>query len=180
MRRIYSSDAVTRDDEDQFTPGERDDLQKPQAMRTVPGNFLSRLLVPNAVRYRAISVGVETPRERYPEGATIPFTVTMKNTMPFPVEIPTLSPILWNWDVDGVPEGSKVPLHDPPDETRAFRFDRGERKQFSQRWDQVFRISDAEWEPVGPGEYTIGAGLNVESPESKDLYDQTTIHIDPD
>jgi len=180
MRRIYESRAVTRDDEDQFTPGEREDDPKPQAMRSVPGNLLSRLLVPNAVRYRAVSVDVSTPRERFPEGATIPFTVTMKNTMPFPVEIPTRSPILWNWAVDGVTEAAHVPLHDPPEETRGFRFDRGERKRFRQRWDQLFQVSETEWEDAGPGEYSIGAGLNVDSAERKGLYDETTVRVTGD
>lgn len=180
MRRIYESQAVERDDEDQFTPGEREEVHGPQAMRTVPGNFLSRLLVPNAVRYRAISVDVSTPREEFPEGSTIPFRVTMKNTMPFPVEIPVLSPILWSWEVDGVTEASHVSLHDPPAEIRGFRFDRGERKQFRQRWDQLFQVSDSEWEAADTGEHTIAAGVNVEDPNGKGLYAETTVRITPE
>lgn len=178
MRRIYESGALRRDD-DQFSPNDRDSAGRLQAMRSVNGTALSRRLVPNWLRCRAISIEVSTPRTEYPVGEAVPFRVTMDNSMPFPITFRTLSPLPWTWNVDGVPEASHVSLRDPPDDSGEFRFARGERKRFTKRWEQMFRVSDSEWEPVGFGEYTIGAGLNVETPSEKGLYGETTVRVVP-
>jgi len=179
MRRIYESNAVHRDDEDPHAPGERDDV-RPQAFRSIDAGAWSRRLVPNRLRYRAISVDVSTPREEYAAGTRIPFAVTMKNAFPFPVTVATRSRILWQWDVDGAVEASRVDVHDPPEGSVGFEFDRGERKQFRKTWDGLFRVSDSEWEEAAPGEYTIGAGLNVDDAAGKGLYDATTVRILPE
>jgi hypothetical protein len=101
----------------------------------------------------------------------------MKNTLPFPIVLSTESPVLWNWDVDGVVEASQVPLQDPPDEQGTITFDRGERKQVRRHWQQMFRVSESEWKPAEPGEYTIGAGLNVDRAAERGVYDETTIQL---
>ncbi|WP_306056769.1 hypothetical protein [Natronococcus wangiae] len=180
MRRIYESGALHRDDDEPFSPREREESFTPQAMRSIDSTGLSRLVVPNRVRHRAISIEVSTPQSTYPAGAAVPFQVAMRNAMPFPITIATESPILWTWEVDGVAEASHVPLHDPPYERGGFRFDRGERKRFRKRWQQNFRVADDEWESAEPGTYTIGAGLNVENAAEKGLYDETTVTIEPD
>lgn len=180
MRRIYESNAVHRDDEDPFSPGELDRSGTPQAMRSVSGTTLSRYLVPDWLRYRAVSLDVSTPRAEYPAGADVPFAVTMTNAMPFPITITTSSPLLWTWHVDGVEEASRVSLRNPPDEAGELRFDRGERKRFSRRWTQQFRVSETEWEPAGPGEYTIGAELNVDDPAGRGVSAETTVRVVPE
>jgi hypothetical protein len=180
MRRIYESGAIRRDDDEPFAPREREQSATPQAVRSINSTAWSRRLVPNGVRYRAISIDVETPQSTYPVGAAVPFRVTMKNAMPFPITIATESPILWTWAVDGLTDASHVPLHDPPDERGGFRFDRGERKRFGKRWEQRFRVDDDEWEAAEPGTYTISAALNVDDPAAKGLYDETTVTIEPD
>lgn len=179
MRRIYESGALRRDD-DRFTPSERDSPDRPQAMRSVNGTALSRRLVPDWVRRRAISVEVSTPRAEFSLGEPVPFRVTMGNSMPFPIVFRTNSPLPWTWEVDGVSEASHVSLRDPPEESGEFRFGRGERKRFTKRWEQMFRVSESEWEPVGLGEYTIGAGFNVENASKKGLYDETTVRVVPE
>ena len=179
MRRSYESEAIRRANDDQFAPNERDTDDRPQAMRWINSTALSRQLVPHWLRHRAVSVAVATPREEYPTGTAVPFRVTLRNAMPFPITLRTNSPLPWTWAVDGVREASHVSLCDPPEESGAFRFDRGERKQFTKRWPQMFRTSESEWEPVGPGEYTISAGLNVENPTEKGLYGETTVRIVP-
>ncbi|KYH25896.1 hypothetical protein HAPAU_25740 [Halalkalicoccus paucihalophilus] len=178
MRRIYESEALHRDD-DRFTPAERrgDELQ---AMRSVDGTALSRRLVPDWLRHRAISVEVSTPKTAYTPHESIPFRVTMTNSIPFPITFRTRSPLLWTWYVDGVAEASRVSLRDPPDEPGEFRFARGERKRFVKRWEQAFRVSKREWESAGTGEFTIGAGLNVENASEKGLTDETTVRIVPE
>lgn len=180
MRRIYESGALHRDDDEPFSPNERDVSEQPQSFRSIDSTRLSRLLVPMWLRCRSIGIDVSTPRSEFAVGEPVPFTVTMKNAMPFPISIPTRSPLLWTWNVDGATEASRVPLRDPPDEPGRFRFDRGERKRFRKRWSGMFRVSDSEWEPVEPGEYTIGAGLNVEDPADKDLYAETTVRVVPE
>lgn len=179
MRRIYESSAVHRDDDDAFSPGEKDEKRRPQAMRTVPSTFLSRLLIPHRIRYWSITVKISTPEDQYTVDEHVPFLVTMKNAMPFPITIPVRSPVPWFWSVDGHREASHVQLRNPPDERRGFRFDRGERKQFFRHWQGMFRISPSEWESATPGDYTLGVALNVENARGKGLYDETTVEIVP-
>ncbi len=176
MRRIYESNALRRED-GPFTPGEQEESSRPKRNGDSDASRFSRLFVPDRLAELSISVSVSTDRETYPVGVPIPFTVTMKNAMPFSVSIPTASPVLWNWSVDGVTEASRVALRDPPEEPDVFGFARGERKQFQKRWPQAFRVSDREWEYVSPGTYTIGAEVNVADPVGSGLYDETTIEI---
>ncbi|ADJ15787.1 hypothetical protein [Halalkalicoccus jeotgali] len=175
MRRIYESDALQRD-EGGFTPSERRHTD-PQAMRSVDGTALSRLLVPDWLRHRAISITVATPRTEYARGEAVPFRVTMRNTMPFPITLRTRSPRVWTWSVDGARDATRVSVRDPPAESGEFRFARGERKRFEKRWEQAFRVSKTEWERADPGEVTIGAGLNVEHATAKGLYDEVTVRL---
>lgn len=178
MRRLFEFGGQ-RGDVDPFTAG-KDESEKPQAMRSVDGGLLSRWLVPQWLRRKAISVDISTPEAEYAVGSRIPFRVTMKNELPIPIAVPTLSPVLWTWHVDGHTEASHVPLRDPPDETGRFGFQRGERKQFSGRWTSMFRVSDSEWEPAGPGEYTIGAGINVDDQTESSVYDETAVRLHPE
>lgn len=177
MRRIYESGALHRDDDDGFSPNERRSENRLQAMRWVNATALSRRLIPDWLRSRAVSIDISTPRTEFPLGEPVPFRVTMANSMPFPITFRTVSPILWTWHVDGLDEASRVPLRDPPNKTGEFRFDRGERKRFRKRWPQTFRTSKTEWEPVEPGEYTIGAGINVANSSKRGLSTETTVRI---
>ena len=176
MRRIYESRALHRDDDEHHAPGERDDYE-PQAMRSVNGSAWSRRLVPNALRYRAISLTIETPGTDFHPDEPVPFRVTMKNSLPVPVTIATRSPVLWTWHVDGIEEAAHVPLQEPPDETGGLHFSRGETKQFTRRWRQSFKVSESEWEPADPGEYTLGAAVNVADADEKGLTAETTVRL---
>lgn len=177
MRRIYESDALHRDDDEAHAPTERPRETPVQALRSVPAASLSDLLVPAGLRHRFVSVAVSTPRDEYAVGEPVRFTVTIRNRLPVPVSLPTASPVLWEWSVDGDVEASRVSLRDPPDEPGAFAFDRGERKEFRRRWDQLFRVSDAEWEPAGPGAYAVGAAVNVADADAKGLAAETTVRV---
>ncbi|ELY59639.1 hypothetical protein [Natronolimnohabitans innermongolicus] len=179
MRRIYESDALHRDD-DPHTPNEKDTSRRVQAVRWVNSTLLSRLLLPTGIAYRAVSVDISTPNDEFAPGESVPFVVTMKNSLPTPVTIPTESLVLWTWTVDGVPEASHVPLRDPPDERGAFVFDRGERKQFHKRWDQRFKVGNDEWEAADPGTYTLGAEFNVPAADEKGLSSETIVEIRSD
>lgn len=176
MRRIYESRAGDRD-EGPSSPSERHPSGWLRAMRSIAETPLGRRLVPSRLRRRAVSVDVTTPRAEYALGTAVPFRVTMRNAMPFPVTLRTTSPILWTWSVDGVTGASHVPLSDPPDRSGEFRFARGERKRFTKRWEQSFRVSESEWEPVEPGEYTIGARINVADPVGRGLYDEESVRV---
>lgn len=178
MRRIYESGAVDRDDRNPYQPNERDATTTPQAMRTVPAETLSRHLVPHRLRSWGISVDVSTPKDTYEVGNAIPFVVTLKNVLPFPIAIPTNSPLVWNWHVDGFAEASQVTLETPPDRDATFSFARGERKRFHKRWDQMFRIGKHEWEPAAPDQYTISACIDVDNPKKRDLHAETTVRIE--
>lgn len=177
MRRIYESDAVTRD-EDSFTPAERDDPRDGRGLsRWLPNLGVIDALAPRSLRNRAISVSVSTPAEEFPAGTAIPFAVTMENRLPVSVSIPTRSPLFWTWHVDGVAEASHVPLREDPAEPGSFGFGRSERKRIDRRWYQRFKTSEREWERAEPGTYTIGAGLNVPEARERGVYDETTVRI---
>lgn len=178
MRRIYESNAISRDD-DHFTPSERSSASEPQAARTINGSAWSKRLVPHRLRRRAVSVRVSTPVTTVAPETPIPFTVTMKNALPIPITIRTRSPIRWTWSVDDAPEASRTTRREPPDRPGELHFDRGERRQFRRRWPQRFKVSDREWEPADPGEYTISAAINVDDPDRWGLSDETTIRIEP-
>lgn len=181
-RRIYDSEALRRDEDDPGSPSPREERRqnyRPHPLLHVPVGAISDYLLPMWARCRSISVNVSTYKNEYPIGSTVPFTVTMKNTMPFRVSIPTQSPIRWNWDIDGHIEGSEVQQYDPPDRMEKLTFDRGERKVMEQRWNGLFKVSDTEWEDPLPGEHSIGAGINVADPEGSGLYDETTIELVP-
>ncbi|MEF8826112.1 MAG: hypothetical protein V5A34_04945 [Halapricum sp.] len=177
MRRIYDSEALYRDDDEPGAPSERRRQSRPQAIRWINSRSWSQRLVPNWLRYRAISISIETPRSEYAVGDHVPFEVRMKNAMPFPITIATQSPLLWFWDVDGVREAVRADTRDPPSNARQFTFSRGERKSFRKRWDGMFQVTDDEWEQADPGEYTIGARLNIADAPAKGLETETTIQL---
>lgn len=180
MRRIYESEALERDDSEPFSPRERDRDAQPRAIRWINTGAITRRIVPDWLRSRSISVSLSVPKTEFTVGERVPFLVTMKNAMPFAVTIATRSPVLWNWSVDGHEEASHVPTNHAPEEHRAFDFGRGERKQFRKTWNGMFRVSESEWERPAPGEYRLGAGLNVDDAAEKGLYDEQTIRLVPE
>lgn len=177
MRRIYESSALDRDDDVPFKPTERSTSAEPQAARTVPARWLSRTLLPEWLCRRAISVRVSSPATTYERSEPIPFTVELTNALPLPVVVSTRSPRPWYWHVDGARDASHV-AETLPDDPGELAFDRGERKTFRRHWRQSFRISETEWEPASPGEYTIGASLDVEDPTGIGLSGKTTVKIE--
>ena len=177
MRRIYDSSALRRDDEP-FTPSPRDtDEYTPQAMRSVPSTTVSRYLFPSRVHNWAVSVSVSTPREVFAPEESVPIEITMRNRLPIPVTITTVSPLRWTWAVDEHREAAHIQLRDPPAEETSFTFSRGERKRFLRHWNQLFQVSERDWELADPGTHTIGAGINVDDPQAAGLWDETSIEI---
>ena len=177
MRRIYESDALDRDDDDPFSPGEREDRARPTAMRSLPAERLSRYLLPHRLRCRAVDVSVSTPQDAYPRGEPVPFLVEMHNALPFPVSLRTRSPLLWSWSVDGHREADRT-AEEPGGEERRLAFQRGERKRFRRRWNGLFRVSETEWEEPRRGEYTLSAAINVDGGARSAVTDATTVRIE--
>ena len=176
MRRIYESDALSRDEDDPFQPNEREQSTAPAASRTLPAKTLSRLLIPNWLLYRGLSVSVATPRSVYETDDVIPISVTIENPFPFPVSVTAESSLLWRWAIDGVEGASYTDGTDETD-SRVFGFGRGETKRFTRRWRQMFQVTETEWEPADSGEHTITAALNVSAPDDRGVRDETTIQI---
>lgn len=175
MRRIYESDALSRDDEESFVPGERE--MEPQSFRWLDSAAWSDRLLPQGIARRAVSLRLEVPRTEFAQGERVPFAVTMKNRLPVPVTVETRSPVLWDWSVDGHTEASHVLRRDPPERVGRFQFGRGERKRFRKEWSGLFRISEREWEDAATGEHTIAARINVADAGTVGLADETTVRI---
>ena len=170
-------DGVDRSDDDPFRPNEPTERHRPRAARTLPAATLTRWLLPARLRGWAVSVSVHTPATAYEGGEPVPVAIEIRNPLPVPVSVRTRSPVPWTWHVDGHRDASEVPEPLPESEGR-FTLDRGERRRFTRRWQQQFRVSKTEWRPADRGEHTIGAGLAVEDPETKGLYDETTVRIE--
>jgi hypothetical protein len=177
MRRIYESDALDRDDDDPFSPTERDERVRPTAVRSLPVERLSRALLPHRVRCRAVTVSVSTPRDSYERGEPVPFLVELHNTAPFPVSLRTRSPLLWSWYVDGHREAELSP-EEPTDDGGRLTFTRGERKRFSRTWNGLYRVTPTEWEEPDRGEYTLSVAINVADSVRSAVTDTTTLRIE--
>lgn len=180
MRRIYESSALRRDDSDPFSPAEQSRRNdRPRSWRWIPSSWISRNLIPHWLRYRVVSVSIEVPDVEYPAKTQVPFTFRVRNGAPFPVTFTTETPLFWTWEVDGLPEGSEVPLAGTADDPGEFTIDRGKQLRIDRRWNGMIRVSESEWEWAEPGEYTIRARLNVPDAEKKGLTAETTVTITP-
>ncbi|MWV40949.1 hypothetical protein [Natrialba sp. INN-245] len=172
MRRIYDSRALERSEDDPFVPNAADE----SGSRTVDWAAFSHAFVPTAMRTRAISVTVSTDRDRYAPGDGVEIAVEFRNPLPVPIRLRTDSPNVWRWAVDGHDAASTIP-RGVPERPSTFSFARGERKRFNRRWPQRLQIDDGEWETVGPGTYTIEAGVTRDDAADRGLTDRTTIEI---
>lgn len=175
MRRIYDSDALSRDDDDPFSPSESDDRSR----RAIDWSAASHAFLPIRLRDLAVTVDLETNADEYVADEPVHWRVTFRNRLPFPVRLVTESPELWRWSVDGKPEGSEIPSGPVPDRRSAINFSRSERKLFERRWQPQIRISENEWEPIGPGEHTLRVELNVENADDRGLVSEETFTILP-
>jgi hypothetical protein len=174
MRRIYDSGALHRDKDDPFTPAAADDSRSRSAF---DWERVSHAFMPRSVRRRAVSVSVETDRDVYETEDRVTFRVGMENKLPFPVTLKTRSPLLWSWDVDGLEKASRVTEADPPDRQSLLTFERSERKEFERTWLLSIRDTEREWIPVGPGEYTLSAWINVAPADREGLVGETTVTV---
>lgn len=146
-------------------------------------NYLTNALskfVPNRLARRAVSVSVETPRERYRPGEPVEIVVEFHNRLPLPVAVPTAERRLWEWRVDGMVEATDEPRY-VDRSPNAFAFRGGERKRVVQRWNGHFRRAEGvdglpAFEPAAPGEHTISVALATG--EGDGPADSTTITIE--
>lgn len=173
MRRIYESEALSRDDDNPFVPGEEGEGRQ---YRSINWENASHALVPRWVRPWAIDVSIETNRERYAPDEPVGFRVEFRNRLPIPISLSTRTPVRWTWAMDGIEEASHV-QQPVPDEGATFRFDRAERKRFSRQWSQRFRMSKSEWALAEPGEHTVSVQVNTDRGAER-LSDSATFVIE--
>ncbi|WP_122088806.1 hypothetical protein [Halalkalicoccus subterraneus] len=138
-------------------------------------------LVPNWLARRAVSVSVDTRKDRYPRGDPVEIIVEFRNRLPVPVTVPTVERRLWSWCVDGVLEASEEPRYVDRSPS-AFPFRGGERKRIVHRWNGHFRREKrvdglAVSEPAAPGEHTISVSLATAHGDGKPG-DSTTILVE--
>lgn len=171
MRRIYESNALSRDDDDPFSPRDDDDEK-----RSINPVAASHALLPKAVRRRAVDVSVTTDRDEYAPGEPVALRATFRNRLPIPVSIPVSSPVPWHWAVDGRVSAQLTPP-DEPDGGSLFTFARSERKVFTRTWPQSWRVDDRHWDPVDAGEYEITVSINTAIGGERLLTDATRVTI---
>lgn len=173
MRRRGEPGAADSDRRDPFDPSGDDE---PPTRRLIDWEAVSHAFVPMAIRDRAIAVRIETGTRTYDLGEPVDLTITFRNRLPIPIRLRTDSPRRWTWAVDGCIEASRYqpPL---PDRPATVVFARNERKRFRRRWSQRIRLTETEWEPVEPGNYTLTVQLSVPNAEHRGLVDTTDIEI---
>ena len=132
--------------------------------------------MPMRMRDKAVSVGVRTTYDEYQVGEKVEVQILMVNTWPFPITLKTRSSVGWTWAVDGVEEASHLES-ELDDREGLLQFQRGERKRFYRDWYQSFKVSEREWEPVSPGEYTISVAVDVPNARKRGLCEETTVKI---
>ena len=174
MRRIYDSGALEYDDEDPHAPKRRGDGDP--GPRTIDWDAASHALLPQRLRRWAVDVDVETDRDVYGVDEPVNFEVRLVNRIPFPVSIPTASPVRWTWSIDGLDEASHVVDH--PERADLLRFGRRERKVFRRNWPQRFRLSACEWEGAERGDHTLAVRVNAPDAAGKGLAAETSFRIE--
>lgn len=150
--------------------------ERPDRVRTLDLGALGHALLPERLRTRAITVSIDTDRDRYGAGEPVILEVTLENRLPLPVRLRTDSPVGWHWRVDDYPEGSAV-SGPASDRTGVISFVRGECKRFRRRWPQRIRVDDREWEPVGPGSYTLEARVDRPDADARGLVARTSVQV---
>ena len=126
--------------------------------------------VPQAVARRALSVDVETDRERYAPGDPVVVTVTVRNRLPVPVAVTTPRRRLWGWSVDGELDASDERVHES-DTPGIFAFRATERKVLRHRWCGRFKRTRGDrtrWVDPAPGVHEVRAFVAVTDPRPSD------------
>lgn len=173
--RSRSSPSSTRSAADEPTGGDSD------RSRYTTATFLAAL-VPAAVRRRAIGVSVETDRTVYERGDPVGITVTFRNRLPVPVEVPTPRQRRWGWTVDGELEATDERRY-VRDRPSSFAFRGGERKRVSVTWNGRFertagRPADHHESVVpDPGDHEIRAFVATHADRYRPS-DSTTIRLE--
>lgn len=133
-------------------------------------NILTRGLsgfVPKAVANRAVTITVETNRDQYEVGDPVEIVVTLRNRIPFPIEIVTTGRRIWGWRVDGLLEASDETLYEPS-ESRGFSMQARETKRIDFEWDGQFKRegTPTRWEPAKRGTHEIQVFLASDPPKT--------------
>lgn len=133
-------------------------------------NYLSDALgrvVPERVARRAVTLDVETDQAEYARGESVAITVRMRNRLPIPVELETVTRRPWGWRVDGVLEASTEQRY-VRTEPAVVRFRAGETKTTTVTWNGRFRRPTDEGLDrsvlAEPGDHTVSAFLPVDDP----------------
>lgn len=140
-------------------------------------NILTRgfeRLVPRAVARRAVTITVETDRQRYEVGEPVGVTVRISNRIPFPIEVATTGRRVWGWRVDGLLDASDEKIHESA-EPRRFSMQARETNRIQFEWDGRFKRqgSPTRWEQATRGEHEIEAFLATDPVKS----DSVTVEL---
>jgi hypothetical protein len=134
-------------------------------------------LVPQRLAKWAVTVSVETDRDRYAPGETVEITIEFHNRLPVPVTVETPTPRLWEWRVDGERAGRADRPYEPSG-AGTLRFRGGESKRLTRQWNGRFEREAATGREfvladLGPHEVTAGLATTLPRPS-----DATTIVIE--
>ncbi|TKX74652.1 hypothetical protein EXE46_08110 [Halorubrum sp. GN11_10-6_MGM] len=142
-------------------------------------NYLSTALgrvVPRAVARRAIDVTVSTDAAEYAPDEPVAITVSIRNRLPVPIEVPTTTRRSWGWAVDGVLEATDERRYVRAEES-VLSLRAGETKRATATWNGRFRRTAGDGgldRSVRPdrGEHTVSAFVPV--PDADERHEDAT------
>lgn len=135
------------------------------------------VFLPNRIKYLAIVPSIEIAKKEFEPNEIVTFNIVFRNRLPFPIKIRTESKLPWSWSINNVEKASHYVDFDPSGEQGTFILERSERRSYTRKWSQKFRVSKSKWEDAMNGEYELSAWINVPDPQSKGLQANTSFVI---
>lgn len=125
------------------------------------------MVVPARLARWGVTIEVSTPRRRYELGSRVPFTVTIRNRLPVPVQLETPRLRLWGWAVDGEVEATDERVH-TSDTRGELALDAREVRRIDRVWNGRLERTGvgpngrSEWVLPAPGTHELSVFLATE------------------
>lgn len=135
-------------------------------------------IVPRRLRYRFISIDIESEKKTAEPGEEIPIEVMITNHAPITIPVSLRCSTFWGWSIDEFHEGTDTDLYTSNSKTVGVRGH--QTYSLSRTWTGYIEYTDdsgRRFEPLSEGEHTLEAWINIPEPNRFGLRVSTTIEI---